>query len=535
MRSISCAILLATLGCSASEGPAPLRFALTDPREVLARVGGELRLLVLPASYSCDETTGSETPSAGLTPDAPVLDAKSDLRFSASAGVTVQLIPGDYTVVVHGWGTDPVLDIPGSLVASGCSEVTLASSATRELRIALRERFARGTCGDDNLTADEQCDDNNTMDGDGCAANCTVEPERLHSTTMLTQRQPRLAWRADTRAVLAFASDSPGIGVRFTLLDDQGARIHSPTFLELDDEPERIVGTENDPSVAIGGDRALLSWSGFGGAYNADGMGDVRVQGFDLATRSELAASATVAADESGQQNASRIAANRTGAALVVWQDSHSATGLSARFFAANMTTPAGAAVDIPSSAMATAPHVSAHDNGFVVVFVAAQHIYGITFDESGTPSTVAIDLSGDEGSAPAVASLDSGETLVVWQSTDNIIRARLFDEALVAAGDAFTISTTEAGTVSAPVVAAGLNRFAVAWSAGSAIRGRFLNETSAPLLNRATPVSTADFSIVANGSEPTVAVGGAGYALFAWRSRANDAGDIYGSAIPLP
>src|SRR4051812_26163579 len=37
--------------------------------------------------------------------------------------------------------------------------------------------FAPVTCGDSNVNGGEACDDGNTMNGDGCAADCkTVEP-----------------------------------------------------------------------------------------------------------------------------------------------------------------------------------------------------------------------------------------------------------------------------------------------------------------------------------------------------------------------
>lgn len=39
-------------------------------------------------------------------------------------------------------------------------------------------------CGDGTVEGDEQCDDGNTMDGDGCDASCMVEPTAFRATSM---------------------------------------------------------------------------------------------------------------------------------------------------------------------------------------------------------------------------------------------------------------------------------------------------------------------------------------------------------------
>ncbi len=59
----------------------------------------------------------------------------------------------------------------GLLFWAGCGteEQDLARPLTHQLNATV------GSCGDGNRTADEQCDDGNTQDGDGCSSLCTVE------------------------------------------------------------------------------------------------------------------------------------------------------------------------------------------------------------------------------------------------------------------------------------------------------------------------------------------------------------------------
>jgi cysteine-rich repeat protein len=59
-----------------------------------------------------------------------------------------------------------------ALALAGCG--TLISPGT-EHNSCLVQSEAPDICGDGVVTPDENCDDGNTISGDGCSANCTIE------------------------------------------------------------------------------------------------------------------------------------------------------------------------------------------------------------------------------------------------------------------------------------------------------------------------------------------------------------------------
>jgi choice-of-anchor A domain-containing protein len=64
-----------------------------------------------------------------------------------------------------------VLAAAGLVVAAGCGTAELDELQSSRSSIS----SLVGLCGDGNRTADEQCDDGDTDDGDGCSSSCTVE------------------------------------------------------------------------------------------------------------------------------------------------------------------------------------------------------------------------------------------------------------------------------------------------------------------------------------------------------------------------
>ncbi len=60
----------------------------------------------------------------------------------------------------------------GLLSWTGCGSIDMEEPLPNLMRSS---SALTGTCGDGNRTADEQCDDGDTEDGDGCSSSCTVE------------------------------------------------------------------------------------------------------------------------------------------------------------------------------------------------------------------------------------------------------------------------------------------------------------------------------------------------------------------------
>jgi hypothetical protein len=104
-------------------------------------------------------------------------------------------------------------------------------------------------------------------------------------------------------------------------------------------------------------------------------------------------------------------------------------------------------------------------------------------------------------------------------------------------AGMPFVVNSTTAGPQAEPTVAAGFDRFLVAWTSGGQIRARVLDRSGAPALNRERPPTSDDF-LVASGSvlSPVAAAGGSNLAIVVYQDNAMDiGGDIRVRRYPLP
>jgi hypothetical protein len=120
-------------------------------------------------------------------------------------------------------------------------------------------------------------------------------------------------------------------------------------------------------------------------------------------------------------------------------------------------------------------PAVSSGSTGrFVVVWPSdreSYHVRGRLYDGTGVAQGPDFDVVGSDlpqyARAPAVASLSSGDFLVVWQGIDGAreIFARRFASSGDADGDAFQVNTTgESGPESPKVAAVGDDGFVVVW-----------------------------------------------------------------------
>jgi cysteine-rich repeat protein len=531
---------LALAGCAADDAGGH-SLELRDPLGLLDDIDGNLRLLAFPTGdYACDRATGIVMGPEGPVPDTtPIPGSVVDISFApgaAAADRTVSVPPGSYELIVRGRGTDPVSMIPDTIICSGCSTEAIAEGETRDVTIELRPVFGEGVCGDGTLSPDEQCEDMNTMSGDGCTAMCRTESSlgiQRSDGMVAAEILPAVAWAPGTRVGLVYdAGDMDGRDARIQLLTESAAFIMTPAALQTDAPFESRPAIQTQPAIAIGGARFGIAYTDF----LMGGDGDVRVAFLD--TDRNLRGSSLATMASAGGQTEPSIALAADGAALVVFTNTASPTGLSGRAFAAGATMPLGA-VEFPVGMGATGAAgaaVTAIPSGFLVAFSAGGVVRYQRFMPDGTAidaesRTIGTDAGRDQVSA---ASLSDGRTLVAWRGGAGIGGAVIDDTG--AAGMPFMISTT-AGTLSDPSVAAGFDRFLVAWAGANEIRARVFDRTGAPALNREHPPTSDDF-LVASGPvlTPAAAAGGANLSLVAYQDNSMDpGGNIAIRRFPLP
>jgi cysteine-rich repeat protein len=542
----ACSVL--AFGC-ADPTPSGHSLALRDPLDLIDDVVGPLRLLAFPTGeYTCDRATGIVTGPDGPLPDAPSIgDSVVDITFEpggAASDRTVNVPPGSYELVVRGRGTDPVSMVPDTVIASGCATEAIASGETRQIEIELRPVFGMGVCGDPTLSPDEQCEDMNITAGDGCDPTCRSEPfagARRGDAVVAAETLPAVAWAPGTRVGLVYdAGDEDGRDVREMLLTEAAAYLTAPVALSVDGPVDLRAGIQTQPAIALGGNRFGIALTDFG----AGGDGEVRVVFTDV-DRNPRGASTRVTATSDGGQTEPAIALAADGTALVVFVDTASATGLSGRVYAAGMTEPSGA-MEFPvgtGAVGAGSPAITALPSGFLVAFSAAGVVRYQRFAADGTPTDAESRSIGTEAGRDqvAVAALPDGLALVAWRDAsgdgaESAIRAAVID-ATGMAGMPFVVNSTTAGPQAEPTVAAGFDRFLVAWTSGGQIRARVLDRSGAPALNRERPPTSDDF-LVASGSvlSPVAAAGGSNLAIVVYQDNAMDiGGDIRVRRYPLP
>jgi hypothetical protein len=547
---------------------------IRDPLALIDDVEGDLRLLVFPGeTHACDTATGLVTPSPAEERGAAAPDAVVDINVPTGAPTAmVQLNPGTYSVLVRGWGTDPVSMRDNVIIASGCArDVAIEAGSTQEIDIDLIQIFGEGVCGDGTLSPDEQCEplpppvcmspgdcDSGTCMGPAGMMTCGPVCTDCRTQPILVSRPPdrmagevlpSVAWTPGSRVATVYDSNDDTREVKIMLLGESGQIITSPTALQVDGIVDTFAGVQTEPVVAIGGSRIAVAWSDFRSA--ATEGGDVYVR-FVSTDRTPLGTSVLATASSAGAQVAPSIATRGDGSTLVVFQDGSSATttGLSSRFFAAGSMTPSGDVEPVGAGASgATAPAVSALPDGFFVAFAAGGDVHFQRFGTSGAPADamarpVLEDTAGTQDQ-PAVASLPDGTTIVAWRdstgdSAGTAIRARVFRADGAAVGPPVVVNSTTAGDQVEPAAAAGGARFVVAFKSGTEIRATMLNADGMLALNREPDPSTGDF-LVASGAvgEHSAAAGGpAAGALFivVWKDTSMDAaGDIRGRLFPMP
>jgi hypothetical protein len=550
-------------GCAAPPVVEGGTIALDDPLGLVddvAAAGNPLRVYVLPAgAYPCNDASGTITPDIPDLPAGMVADALVDVEVTPTGAMGMMMgsamamvPPGDYTVLVRGKGTDRVTGIPNTLIATGCgTAMGLASNETRSVPITLHPVAGSGVCGDTIFSPDEQCD--SSVSGMMSLADCSMcrtTPQPVNVTvTMGTQGRPHVAAASGQRVVLTFdtdndpASSGDGVGLRF--LDKEGATI-SLGVLMRDDTVDDALGstmalpqgqTRGRPAVAADGRVAitLLDERGAAGARVAFFSADRAPQGAVAFARTDMRPTGlTLTTPAPG------AAFDGSGAFMMVFEDTNSATGISGRVFAAGMSTPSGAeAFAVGSGSGGTSPVVAGLASGFVAAWISGGHVQMQRFGADGTamgmPAAVETDGMPSE---PAIATSADGSFLIAWTERNSTvgdgngatIRARSFAAAGTAMGNPFIVETTTMGDQIHPSVAAADGRYLVAWQSGTSIRARVVTAMGTGSLNREKPPTTNDFEIAATGNNPGAAA--IGQAIPAWIVAYDDGRNIFSRRI---
>jgi len=530
----SCTLLCLLLGSCAT--PDEIRIPGVELRDPLGLmdVVGELRLLVFTADVlGCDSATGTTTPSldedmAALFPDATV-----DLRFSQDEQETVNVDAGSYTILVRGWGTDPVSGRMNVIVATGCQTVDVGSGATMDVTIEMRDVVGEGVCMDGVLSPDEQCEPGT---GPNPCVDCRTQSFVAHTTTEAMQGAPSVAWAAGGRLVLGFDSTEASFpGVRMMVRSETGELVTSPSALAVDapvDVGAIISGAQTTTTVAASGAGFLVAFQDLSTAM-VEG-GDILARTFD-ANRTP-AGPPFMLAPSAGMQANPSAAMLADGTALVAFEDATSSSGLSGRVVASGATSPSGDVFAIGASG-GSAPDVSVAGSSFVVAFASAGNVFAQRFDASGAvmdATPIAVTEGGVGLASPAVAGLGDGSFFVVWQDPGAAeIRGRAFGADGAPVVPSLSVNTTP-GAPAAPDVAGGADRFLVTWEDGGTVRGRLFDGAGMPARNREQPPTGDDF-VLGSGNEARVATGGTRsggtLAFVAYTS----AGDVQGRVLPLP
>lgn len=520
--------------------------AIHDPLDLIDDVEGPLRLFVLPADrYTCDALTGAVSPEVPDVAEGMVDDAVADVSLTVSASMAsteLDLAAGDYTVLVRGKGTDPVTMIPDVFIATGCAATTITANETVELRIALIPIVGMGECGDGTLSPDEQCEDSNTASGDGCSSDCRTERFDVSTTAGGDLERPRIGGAAGQRWTISY--DSGGMDTLLRILEPDGATVTSPSVLMMDtrlrDAIGALVGVHLLSSTAVSSTtgRIGVSFTQF-----SAGSANVRVAFFDRNRNVEAGGSVQVRGGLATAAQPTSSVALAGDDAMVVLEDSMSATGISGQIYPDGTTAPIGAdPFEIgQGTTLATDVVVAAASDHFIVAFAAGGDVFVQRFGSDGAARDAAAinvleDATGTQDQ-PAIAALSDGRFVVAWRDTEGdgdgtSIRARAYTATAPVAA-AFVVETSTGGDQSAPAVAAGAASFALVWQSGSALRARLLANDGTPITNHERPPTTADFE-VGSGGEVSVAAGGPSASpLFfaAW----NEGGTIRGRVFPLP
>ncbi|MCB9596187.1 MAG: hypothetical protein H6719_25925 [Sandaracinaceae bacterium] len=547
MRVSSLAAALAIVAFASCSPPVDSTgLAIHDPLALIDDVQGPLRLYVLPGdSFACDTTTGMVSPEVADLPEGMFLDAIADLSLdvmSSRAMVSLDVPAGTYTVLVRGKGTDPVTMIPNQFIATACATSMIENGSTREVRLTLLPITGMGVCGDAVRSPDEQCEDGNTVDGDGCSATCRTERFPINTTTAGAQNHASVAGAPGRNWNITY--DSANTTVLLRTLAPDGSTISSPSVLAMDADVDVLLadvelGSQLLADVGVAPDGRIAF------AFVDFNMGpDVRLAFFDASRVPQNGSRSVLVSD--GMTGSPRtnpaVAFAGDGTLMVVYEDMSSATGLSGATFASGSFTPTGPFEVGSGLTRAASPDVAGTSDGFVVAMTGGGDVHYQRFGTDGAArDAAAVVVSAGAGAQdqPSVGAHRGGDFLVAWRDeladgAASGIGARAFAADGTPRQDAFVLNTTVGGAQSQPAVAAGSTTFAVSWISDASARARNVSGSGEPLPNFESPPTTVDFEVAAAASEITAAAGGTDTAP-AWMAVTNQGDDVYGRFFVLP
>jgi len=532
LRALVWVLWLPVAGCL--DAPANVemtRLELEDPDGVVDDIAGDLQLLVMPGgNHVC-------LPAAGVLDPPPPIDGAidgfiRDERFALDGSATVSVPPGDLALLIRG------RDAAGTLVATGCEDVTLAAGETRTVGITVRRAVVTGFCGNGDVELGESCDDGDDpdrrlTDGDGCDALCQTEPFAPEtdpaSAAGAREQAPAAAWSPDGMLVAGWHVSFLGRNVRLRLYDPEGRYDELTSGLQVAVDAESRPGPQVRPALDTHAGRLVAAWTDL-----AEDAGDVRVQFYRVATlRGDAPDSKLATADAAGTQDEAEVAFDASGQALVVFEDSRSPTGIHGRAYTADGAPLTAAPIPLGTRPGATHPTVASTGSGWLVAFATADgdvRVQRVGSDGVTVEGPRDVAEGGGVQDQPALAAVLDGPALVVWRDDRETaagdgtsIRGRFVDADGTPQGPERLLDTTAGVDRGTPTVAAGPAFFAVAWSHGDReIRGRFLDDEGTFLLSRERFPSSADFPVSRDGASlgrPAVAAGGAGQVVFLWES----------------
>lgn len=164
----------------------------------------------------------------------------------------------------------------GVLRALGGSGVTIPGTV-----LATHEALDLRVCGNGTIEADEQCDDGNTLDGDGCSSICQVEqqpqnPEQQKCILELNKNLAKVAKTQGTEISKCIKDGSKdkleGQSIEQCATADNGGKVGKATQKTIDKAADKCASDPNDPGfpdfgvtdpntvnqVAIGTELALI-------------------------------------------------------------------------------------------------------------------------------------------------------------------------------------------------------------------------------------------------------------------------------------
>lgn len=285
---------------------------------------------------------------------------------------------------------------------------------------------------------------------------------------------------------------------------------------------------------------------------SADGSGYGLFQRKISDTGTPLALASPVNTATTGNQRLGEVAPLQAGGWVVVWHDAQGdgqGDGIKARRFLAD-GAPNGSEFTVNTLIAGSQVHPSVasfDDGGFLIAWRDDKSaVWTRRFDKNAKalPGAVERPLAQDPAGSqtqPKVATL-GGAVLTVWQTVvagqDPDVRIRLLDAKGATLLAETSVSTAAPVHASSPAVAAGANRFTVAWIAGSAtgqkVRLRSFDAKGLPLGSDVEATPSGLFQ-----AQPAVAVAADGGALVAWTVGGADIEaqrfDAKGKAVDAP